>query len=166
MGLTTLPAAPAPSEPVAFGSEPELVARMNYLALTAAASGLLAELPPDAEADVRRDIGRLVARPGADSAPTPDQRAEIEARLGRLERIAAVVGSPDAVSRSQQLAAEYLAAQPAPPVGEAAAAPDVEAAISAAYVTMLAELEPDIRAARDAESPARPAASWQHPGGA
>ncbi len=135
----------------------ELAAQMNYLALAAAASGLLAEAPATDVADVRKDIQRLLSRPGTSSAPTPEERQNIETRLDRLERIAAVVGSEIAVSRTRQLAEEFAAAQEASPKGEAAGAPSVDPALIAAFVTMLAELEPEIRAARDIAAPARPA---------
>jgi hypothetical protein len=128
----------------------ELVAEMSYLA-RAAAHDLLAEVPAAVLDDMRADIERLLSRPGTASAPTPGQRQEIEARLDRLERITAVVRPQE----TRQLAEEYLAAQPAPPEGEEAAAARIQAVVSAAYVRMLADLAPDIRAAWDA--PAHPA---------
>ena len=129
---------------------------MDYLA-AAAASDVLAEVPDEVLSGVREDIRRLLSRPGTPAAPTPRQRAEIEDRLDRLERIAAVLGSETAVRWSRQLTEDYLtAARTARPDGEAAA-PSVEPAVSATVVMMLAELEPDIRAARDAAAQARPA---------
>jgi hypothetical protein len=135
-----------------------LLAHLDYLARDAAGRGLLNAVSDAAVSSVREDVRRLLSRPGTQSAPTPEQRQEIEARIDVLERITAVLGSESALRRFGQLVEEYLSAvaQAAPPQDEAADAAGVEAAESAAYVVMLAELASDIGAARDDAAPVRP----------
>ncbi len=174
LGVTPLPAGPAPAEPVAFfstGSSTSseqvastakvqdahrLVAEMDQLARAAHEAGLMDAVSGEALAEVEKDLRRLLSRPETKGAPTAKKRAEIVARIGRLNGIHDVVSSQTAVDRSKNLVDEYARAvgEAAPPQNDAQIVATGQAALAAAYVTRLAELAPRIRDARDAAAPA------------
>ena len=166
LGLTPLPAQPAPAEPVAFasaspspmngGQASRLVEQMEELAAAAVRAGLLDEVDAALVASVRADFQRLLSHPQSGPAGTPDAgRAGIVARLHRLNSVNEVLRSQAAVNRSRQLTEEYVRAvgEAAPPQTPAEGIASEQAATAASYITSLAELAPQLRALRDAAAP-------------
>ena len=125
---------------------------MDRLASAAMEAGLLNAVSDDAVSSVQKELRRLLSLPGTKGAPTSKKRAQIVARIARLNSINDVLKTKTATERSAKLVEEYVAAAgvAAPPQDDRQAVVMSQAALAAAYITSLAELSPAIRVAHDA----------------